>query len=196
MKRIYLILAGIFTILIVLLLLLRNVINTKNQEIARLVSNENALYSQIDNNKTETMILHYSLNELKAYETVLYDSIKVLAKQLNIKPKEIIRIEHITSTATTHDTITVKDITKIDTCYGIAPWYEHCLKTDSTSFYSNYTINSDLYILYSNSKQTINPRKPWPLYWFQKKHIVTTINIEEKNPYITTTSSKVIELQN
>lgn len=192
MKRFFteLILAAISIVTIIFLL---NSLLKKNDEISRLENNQKALYSQIDSDKTTLISQKITIDELKKNDKILYDSISVLCKELKIKQKQVTVVEYIESGFSKTDTIFVEDISNIDTCYG-NNWYEVCISLDTNKLTSTILANSALIVMYYNKKETIKPKKCIPLCWFQKKHWVTNIKLNEKNPYINVDSARIIEL--
>ena len=57
------------------------------------------------------------------------------------------------------------------------------------------TFNSERYVLISTKKVYNNkPSKVFFIRWFQKKHIEVSVDIKEKNPYITINKQKYVEV--
>lgn len=185
-------LIAVVILICVLFVFIGKIIN-QNRQIDELISNQKALYSQVDSDKNNLISLSYTISELKKYEKELYDSIKSISKTEKIKIKEITKVEYIENQFKKTDTVYMSTLT--DTCYGDYAWYEICLGFEDSLLTSDINVKSDLYITYYNHKETIKPKKIWPLCLFQKKHILTQININEKNPYISLTDSKIVEIK-
>ena len=93
-----------------------------------------------------------------------------------------------------HDTI-LKEGTAIDTTIGDY-WFSTRLQLrfPSTIIVSP-TVNSEQYIYIFNKKEfNKTPSKVFFIRWFQKKHVVTEVKVEEKNPYIKIVKQKFIKV--
>jgi hypothetical protein len=93
------------------------------------------------------------------------------------------------------DTIFKEPSFSVDTTIGDA-WYKVSLALKyPSSIAVNPEFKSEKHIIVSTKRETINPpKKFFLLRWFQKKHDVLQVDIEEKNPYIQNTYSKYIEV--
>lgn len=120
--------------------------------------------------------------------------------ELKLKDKKINYLQYHTSTIYRTDTIQIKDTiltpkAHIDTLIG-DKWYSLKLKLDYPStLVVTPTFSSEMYVVINNKKEyNKTPSKIFFIRWFQKKHLVTEVNIEEKNPYIKNKSNKFIKI--
>ena len=92
------------------------------------------------------------------------------------------------------DTIFVKSL-KLDTIVGDR-WYTMKLGLEyPNKIIVNPSFISEKYIITNSKKETIEPpKKYWIQRIFQKKHTVLTIDIVDKNPYMTTKKQRFIEI--
>jgi hypothetical protein len=52
-----------------------------------------------------------------------------------------------------------------------------------------------MYVVINNKKEyNKKPSKIFFIRWFQKKHLVTEVNVEERNPYIKSKENKFIKI--
>jgi len=169
--------------------------NYRNES-ERLAVNIKGILSQYDSLKDETIALNYTISELKNSEQSLYDSIKAMAKNNGIKIKTIEKIVYRDAGFVKRDTIYISGLEScvIDTCIG-DEWYKLCINGDAGYFQTEVSAKSELYIVWYGKKETIYPKRIWPLCLFQRKHTVIHVNADEKNPYINTNNMKVIELE-
>jgi hypothetical protein len=109
-------------------------------------------------------------------------------------------LQYQLSTASRTDTIQVPDTifipeVNIDTLVG-DKWYNLRLQLNYPStIVASPTFNSEKFVII-NSKKEYNktPSKIFFIKWFQKKHNVIEVNVEEKNPYIETKQQKFIKI--
>lgn len=120
--------------------------------------------------------------------------------ELKLKDKKINYLQYHTSTIYKTDTIQISDTlfvptAHVDTLLG-DKWYNLKLKLDYPStIVVSPTFNSEMYVVINNKKEyNKKPSKIFFIRWFQKKHLVTEVNIEEKNPYIKNKSNKFIKI--
>ena len=105
-----------------------------------------------------------------------------------------VKVAHRTDTITVPDTIFVEN-TDVDTIIG-DKWYKLNLKLYYPStIIASPTFTSEQYVIINNKKEyNKTPSKLFFIRWFQKKHTVVEVNVEEKNPYITNKQSKFIKI--
>lgn len=141
-----------------------------------------------------------SMDDLRASKDSLDMKLVEAVDGLKVKDKYIEYLQyqstvaHKVDTVNLKDTIFVQDIL-IDTVLS-DNWYrlELGLRYPSSIIVSP-TFNSEKTIIV-NSKKVYNktPSKIFFIRWFQKKHNVIEVNIEEKSPYITNKSQKFIKV--
>lgn len=126
------------------------------------------------------------------------DSIRA---ELGIKDSNLKALQKIRSTFSKSDTIVMNDTvlraveTETDTIVG-DEWYSVglSLKYPSTIIVTP-RFKSDKSIVVGMRKETVKPRsKWWIVRIFQKKHKVLTVDVLEKNPYVTDESSRYVEI--
>ena len=104
------------------------------------------------------------------------------------------KVAYKTDTIQMPDTIFVPEA-HVDTLIG-DKWYNLRLRLDYPStIVASPTFNSEQYVVI-NSKKEYNkkPSKIFFIRWFQKKHTVVEVNVEEKSPYITNKENKFIKI--
>lgn len=124
--------------------------------------------------------------------------------RLKIKDKNVQYLQYTTEVIHKTDTIRIKGDTifqekmitnPIDTIIG-DQWYALDLKLRYPStIVATPTFNSEKYVVIHTKKEYIKkPSKIFFIRWFQKKHLVTTVDIVEKNPYIENKQQRFIEI--
>lgn len=170
-----------------------------------------ALYEVAEaNNKAYESDLACSQDEAKAYQLTLEDlkmSNDSLVKELikvqkdkKIKDKEVQSMAYQLSKASRVDTIRMKDTIfvsnlRMDTTIT-DKWYTLSMSMEYPSTVTvNPTFSSERYIIVNAKRETINkPSKIFFIRWFQKKHTVINVDVEEKNPYINIDKQKFIKV--
>lgn len=176
----------------------------KNQKLEREVSfamtNFKALQAEHDSVTSQSLIYQFTIDQLNYYNDSITEKLRQVKKELKIKDKDLESLSYLLSVASKKDTIKLSDTifvegVNIDTLMG-DQWY----KLDLGIKYPNeittdVNFTSEKYIVTSLKKETINPpKKCWLARLFQKKHKVLRVEVIEKNPYITNTQQKFIEI--
>ena len=141
-----------------------------------------------------------TMDDLRASQDLLDKKLADVVDELKVKDKTIQSLQYQLSTASRTDTIQVPDTifipeVNIDTLVG-DKWYNLRLQLNYPStIVASPTFNSEKFVII-NSKKEYNktPSKIFFIRWFQKKHNVIEVNVEEKNPYIETKQQKFIKI--
>lgn len=141
-----------------------------------------------------------TISELRESGDSLTQELLKVKKEKGIKDKEVQSMYYQLSQAAKTDTIlfpvpVIRDSVKIDTLLS-DKWYSLNLKLEAPStIVAKPQFNSERYVIISSKKETINkPSKLFFVRWFQKKHTVVTVDVEEKNPYIDINQQRFIEI--
>lgn len=141
-----------------------------------------------------------TMDDLRASKDSIDIRLAEVVDELKIKDKKIeylqyqVKVAHKTDTIQMPDTIFVPEA-HVDTLIG-DKWYNLRLRLDYPStIVASPTFNSEQYVVI-NSKKEYNkkPSKIFFIRWFQKKHTVVEVNVEEKSPYITNKENKFIKI--
>ena len=181
--------------------ILYNKNNTLAQELSIALANQKAADLENSTLKENNRVYQYTINQLTSYNDSLVHKMDSIRKILNIKDKNLVSLQYLSSRASKIDTIIINDTLfkdpslSLDTTIG-DQWYSTKLELKYPSFISvKPTFFSKKYIITSKKKETINPPKKFFLFrWFQKKHTVLEVIIKEENPYIQNINNKFIEI--
>lgn len=187
---------GIYTILILIIVWLYHS-NQKNKEAYSIA--ESNYKTELLAKNGENRILQLTLDQfeyqqdsiMKKMDSVIQDN-KIKAKTIQFLAYQKVEITK-TDTIRLVDTVFQKGV-NIDTTL-IDPYYSLNLKLKYPSeiAVSPKFINEN-YIISHYKKETIKPKKCWPLRWFQRKHIVGEITVVNSNIYSSQKESKFIEI--
>ena len=163
-------------------------------------ANEKALLLKNDSNKNEIRSLKLTVEQLDYFNDSILDKLKETQAKLKIKDKDLKELQYLKTLTAKTDTIRLTDTifvegACVDTVVG-----DEWVKTNLEICYPNQIVltpevKSEKVIIAHLKKETVNPpKKCWLARLFQKKHKVIVVEIEEKNPYITTKEYRHIEI--
>lgn len=172
-----------------------------NEKWEKAESNVKSYASMFDKSKKQNVALQLTVDQLNYFNDSVLVELNNTRKELKIKDKNLKALQSVSSGFTKRDTITLRDTLfrdpsiSIDTIIG-DKWYNVRLglKYPSMVAVEPY-FKSEKHIIVSSKKETINPPSKFFLFrWFQKKHIVVHIDVDEKNPYVDNESSRYVEI--
>lgn len=173
---------------------------SSQSELEKMANNYKALNISKNRIDNECIAYQFRVSQLNYINDSLIYQMDSIRKANKIKDKEIQSLSYLKNRSTKTDTIFLLDTIfvenlKIDTTLQ-DPYYSLCLQLEyPNTIICTPTFISDTYINTYARKETINkPRKFFLFRLFQKKHIVTKVNITEKNPYIQTEEKVFINI--
>lgn len=202
--KLLMILSGLIIMMGLALFVLTSKIQSLRTQYSTAMNNFKA-YEQIANSKIDSInIKNYELKLTKEQLEYSNDSIiknlDKLRKELKIKEKNVERLEYILSNTSVRDSIffidtIFKDNVSIDTTLA-DKWRTLNLKM---SFPNKIDISStfvnELSVIVSAEKQTINPpSKIFFIRWFQRKQLMTKIDVIDNNPYASIKEQRFVEI--
>lgn len=196
---IYTIIGTIITVLIVSLF-----ISNKNlkKDIKLYDNNFKALC--LENSKLEDEVIAYRFNveQLSYLNDSIINDLDSIRKELAIKDKEILQMQHIKTEISTKDSIFIKDtifresFVRLDTLLG-DEWYKIKLQLEypnKIAIQAKYI--SDINVFAKSSKEIIGtPKKCWLGRMFQKKHKVIRVDVVDKCPYSVIKEKKFVIIE-
>ena len=171
------------------------------KEVCTLRNNQKAFIAENSSLKNESRAFKFTIEQLNYYNDSILQKMDDVRKELKIKDRNLKQLQYLKSISTRKDTVLFTDtIFKdrnlvLDTLIG-DKWYNIRLGLKYPNLIITHpTFVSEKYIIVNKKKETINPPKKFFLFrWFQKKHWVMEVHIKEKNPYITETNNKFVEI--
>lgn len=163
-------------------------------------TNESILLNQFDSLNSYNKELQLNIEQLKYSNNITLDKLNKVRKELNIKDKELqklqyqLSISNKTDTVVYRDTIFKEDI-KLDTLIK-DDWYSLNLDLEYPStIIVNPKFKSEKYVVTSLKKEIKGtPKKCWLGRILQKKHNVIRVEVVEKSPYIETKEQVFINI--
>lgn len=194
------IIAVIITALSTTTAIMNNRIKKLNREVAEAVTNIKAYELENFALKDDTIEFQYTIEQLNYSKDSLNQRINKLRKELNIKDKDIQKLQYIVSenqkkdSIVVRDTIFIKDV-KVDTTLT-DDWSKlHLQLKYPNTVIADYSFKNESLVTTYLKKETLNtPHKCAFIRWFQKKHKVIHVEINEQNPYCETKEQRFINI--
>ena len=201
MKRyLYIILFGVIVSIIGLIFHqrseIRKYMNLYDKEL------QNVEAYRISNSGLEGSVREYqmTMDDLRASQDLLDKKLADAIDELKIKDKTIQSLQYQLSNASRTDTIQITDTifvpeVNIDTLVG-DKWYSLRLQLSypSTIVASPNFVSEKYIVINSRKEYNKPPSKIFFIRWFQRKHNIVEVNVEEKNPYIEIKQQKFIKI--
>ena len=155
------------------------------------VQNNKAYAAQLDNEKAKSNVFKVTIEQLEYYNDSITHKLVETKNKLGIKDKEIKQLQYLVSTFKKTDTIFLTDTIfkdpefRLDTVVG-----DEWVNTRVMLEYPNVigvepeAISEKAVVIYANRETVDPPKKFFLCRWFQKKHTVIKVVVDEKNPHI------------
>ena len=193
-QKIKLIIGIVITAIIIALsttiVIMNNRINILNYEISNAITNIKAYELENSALRDDTIEFKYTIEQLNYSKDSLNQRINKLRKDLKIKDKDIQKLQYMLSEnqkkdsiVFIHDTLFRENI-KVDTTLN-DNWSKLHLQLEyPNTVLAEYSFKNESLVTTYIKRETVNPpHKCAFIRWFQKKHKVIHIEINEQNPY-------------
>jgi hypothetical protein len=203
-KKIKWIAIGIVTVILIALGIIVTIqnakINSLTEDLLNSKTNEKALLLLNDSNKNEVRSLKLTVEQLEYFNDSIIIKLNNARKELKIKNESIQELQYLKTLVSKKDTVILKDTIFVEAVNVDTTIQDKWHETNLQLKYPNEIVVtpkfvSEKAIITSIKKETVNPPKKCKFArWFQKKHKVLVVDIQEKNPYVTTQEYKHIEI--
>ena len=193
-QKIKLIIGIVITAIIIALsttiVIMNNRINVLNYEISNAITNIKAYELENSALRDDTIEFKYTIEQLNYSKDSLNQRINKLRKDLKIKNKDIQKLQYMLSEnqkkdsiVFIHDTLFRENI-KVDTTLN-DNWSKLHLQLEyPNTVLAEYSFKNESLVTTYIKRETVNPpHKCAFIRWFQKKHKVIHVEINEQNPY-------------
>ena len=193
-QKIKLIIGIVITAIIITLsttiVIMNNRINVLNYEISNAITNIKAYELENSALRDDTIEFKYTIEQLNYSKDSLNYRINELRKDLKIKDKDIQKLQYMLSEnqkkdsiVFVHDTLFRENI-KVDTTLS-DNWSKLHLQLEyPNTVLAEYSFKNESLVTTYIKRETVNPpHKCAFIRWFQKKHKVIHVEINEQNPY-------------
>ena len=181
---------------------MNNRIDKLNTEVAEAITNIKAYESENLALKDNTIEFQYTIEQLNHSKDSLNQKINKLRKDLKIKDKDIQKLQYILSENQKKDSIIVHDTlftekVKIDTTLS-DDWSKLHLQLEfPNKVVTEYSFKNESLVTTYLKKETIKPpHKCIFVRWFQKKHKMIYVEVNEQNPHCEIKEQKFINIIN
>lgn len=181
---------------------MNNRIDKLNTEVAEATTNIKAYELENLALKDNTIEFQYTIEQLNHSKDSLNQKINKLRKDLKIKDKDIQKLQYVLSenqkkdSIIVHDTLFIEKV-KIDTTLS-DNWSKLHLQLEfPNKVVTEYSFKNESLVTTYLKKETIKPpHKCIFVRWFQKKHKMIYVEINEQNPYCEIKEQKFINIIN
>ena len=193
-QKIKLIIGIVVTAIIIalstIIVIMNNRINVLNYEISNTITNIKAYELENSALRDDTIEFKYTIEQLNYSKDSLNQRINKLRKDLKIKDKDIQKLQYMLSEnqkkdsiVFVHDTLFRENI-KVDTTLN-DNWSKLHLQLEyPNTVLAEYSFKNESLVTTYIKRETVNPpHKCAFIRWFQKKHKVIHVEINEQNPY-------------
>ena len=192
------IIVGLGTTVVVM----NNRIDKLNTEVAEATTNIKAYELENLALKDNTIEFQYTIEQLNHSKDSLNQKINKLRKDLKIKDKDIQKLQYVLSenqkkdSIIVHDTLFIEKV-KIDTTLS-DDWSKLHLQLEfPNKVVTEYSFKNESLVTTYLKKETIKPpHKCIFVRWFQKKHKMIYVEVNEQNPYCEIKEQKFINIIN
>ena len=163
-------------------------------------ANRKALLMANDTLNGRCRTLELSAAELHSVCDSFAVRITEMQKKLSIKDRKLEQAQYMASVASKRDTVVFSDTVvlhgvDIDTVIG-DEWMRHKVHISYPSILAiSSEVRSEKTVIMHTEKETVNPPKRFFLFrWFQRKHKVTVVEVNDANPYIKSVENRFIKI--
>lgn len=177
--------------------------NNAKQDLSTAIANTKSYESLYSESETSKKVLQLTIDQLNYSKDSVIEKLNAVRKENKILNKEIKELYFLLSEASIKDTVFLTQTktivepadVQLDTLIE-NKWYTLGYKLKYPE-YLTYSIKvpSEKYIITSIRKEIINtPKRCKLIRLLQKKHKVLTVDVIEKNPYITNKEERFIKI--
>lgn len=176
--------------------------NNLKEDIKIYDNNFKALNLENSELKNEVIAYKFDVEQLEFINDSIITDLNNTRKELGIKDRQLKQMQNIKTEITTRDSIFIKDtifrsnFIKIDTTLG-NKWYTVKLDLEYPNKINiNTSYKTDISVFAYTNKEILGVRKKCAIgRWFQKKHKVIRVEIEDNNPYAIIKESKFVIIE-
>jgi hypothetical protein len=204
LNKVRLIIAGVATVVIIGLVITIAILGKKlsslEEDLSYASANEKALLLKNDSNKNQIRSLQLTVEQLDYFNDSILEKLKETQRNLKIKDKNLKELQYMKTSTTKTDTVLLTDTIFVESACIDTVIGDEWVKTHLEMSYPNTIVvtpevTSEKVIIAHLKKETVNPpKKCWLARLFQKKHKVIVVEVEEKNPYMTTKEYRHVEI--
>lgn len=189
------------TALAVLLIVFIGRYKCSQNELENSQNNAAAYQAELENAEGNLVQYQFSMEQLRYFNDSITKKMMETVDKLKIKDKKIQELQYMLSnferrdTIRLHDTIFCEPEFIFDTTIG-DKWMSTDLHLEYPSTIAvKGNARSEKVVAIHAEKETINPPKKCAfLRWFQKKHTVIRVNVDERNPHIISDTSRYVQI--
>lgn len=164
------------------------------------IENIKAYDSQLSGLNNSNKVFKLTIDQLNYFKDSILIKMNEVRKELGIKDSKIKQMQYKLSHIEKSDSLTLPDTIfvnsfKLDTIIGDEWANNHIIMSYPNKIKITPRFKLESFLFVDAKRETIKPPKKFFLFrWFQKRHTVLNITVEENNPYVETDRQKFIEI--
>lgn len=192
------VIAGI--VLVILLSLIGGLLKTNTRLKEQVSIEANNYKAELLAKEGINRVLQLTKDQFKNEQDSIMKKMDSIIRENKIKDKTIRQLEYSKQSIIIKDSIITKDSiikegVNLDTTL-LRSYYKLQIGVKSPNIIriDSLVLENEHYVIFNSKKETIRPKKCWPLRWFQRKHTVIEVTIDDSNPYVKSSNNKFIEI--
>lgn len=192
---------GVATIVLLIVVMIMNKrIDNLNSSLDIAVNNNKAYAAENSALKSDNIVFKYRIEDMSHMNDSIIDKMLEVTEELKIKNKKLETLQYQMESIKKTDTLYIRDTIfrtpdfVLDTCTSDY-WAKTCIHLkypNEIGIFSEF--NNEKYIIASWKKEPIKERKWFLPRWFTKKQKIITVDVIDKNPYVTTEKQRFIQI--
>lgn len=189
---------GIIFLLSAAFFVQRNTIQKQNSEIERITANMRAYQQLVNDSEANNRVLQLTIDELREVKDSLLDEAKEVQKKLKIKDKNLTQLQVINTEGKDSIKTIIKykhpdfnEVLKLNPLTTIT-----VSKKDSVLTAKLHILNQQVLFIEERKEYKRQYKNGWVRFWHFdfKKIIIRKYQIQNTNPIITVTDTRIVEL--
>ena len=187
-------------VLLIVVMAMNKRIDNLNSSLDIAVNNNKAYAAENSTLKSDNIVFKYRIEDMSHMNDSIINKMLEVTEELKIKNKKLETLQYQMESIKKTDTLYVRDTIfrtpdfVLDTCIS-DHWANTCihLKYPNEIGVSS-EFNNEKYIIASWKKELIKERKWFLPRWFTKKQKIITVDVIDKNPYVTTEKQRFVQI--
>ena len=187
-------------VLLIVVMAMNKRIDNLNSSLDIAVNNNKAYAAENSTLKSDNIVFKYRIEDMSHMNDSIINKMLKVTEELKIKNKKLETLQYQMESIKKTDTLYVRDTIfrtpdfVLDTCVNDY-WAKTCIHLEYPSkIRVSSEFNNEKYIITSWKKEPIKQRKWFLPRWFTKKQKIITVDVIDKNPYVTTEKQRFIQI--
>ena len=187
-------------VLLIVVMAMNKRIDNLNSSLDIAVNNNKAYAAENSTLKSDNIVFKYRIEDMSHMNDSIINKMLEVTEELKIKNKKLETLQYQMESIKKTDTLYVRDTIfrtpdfVLDTCIS-DHWAKTCIHLEYPSKIGvSSEFNNEKYIITSWKKEPIKQRKWFLPRWFTRKQKIITVDVVDKNPYVTTERQRFVQI--